>query len=151
MRLLCSSPLPKPRLPDRLVLSLRGTYAVLDQLAQREEMPTVDVEALVSQLIDLLGRYGGRRLGRVAPAPSLLYYLFRDLDEIAEDLFGLDSVYEDFERFDMMRRIIFNAFKHADAQLERRGVYLGGKLPYTYVQRVHRQYALLRLKANESN
>lgn len=143
---LYSSPLPSLILPDRVAVDLRGAYRALDELAQNKELPTIDTEALMSRIVELLSIYGGERLGRVAPAPRGLSNLLFELDLITEDYFRVDGVADAESEHHLIRRSVFNAFKHADAQLERRGIYVGKYLPYHYVQRVNHRFALLRLQ-----
>lgn len=123
-------------LPQRLLVDMSSAYRVIDWLRQQDTLPTIDGEALMSQIVALLDTYAS---GRFRPQAFI-----RDLDMLTEDIFRIAEP-EDFEfNYVKVRKHLYQAIVRADDQLKLNRIYVYERLPYDYVSRKHCGYALLQ-------
>jgi len=121
------------RLPKFILVDLSRTFFILDRLAQNEKLPTIDVEALMSQIVDCF-----------CQPPQTKTQWQACLDEMTQDVFRVAEP-QDFEfNYVMVRGQLFNALTRTDMQLNQAKLYVFNRLPYDYVQRKHSGSALLR-------
>lgn len=120
--------------PQLLLVDLSGSYRVLDGLAQNEALPTIDVEAVMSQIVECLE----------APHRMTRQLYGRQLDEIMHGIYRMAEP-EDFEfNYVLVRRKLDIAVVRADRSFRALKLYVQEQLPYDYVSRKHCGYALLR-------
>jgi hypothetical protein len=126
--------MPYEKLPEMVVIDLTRAFDILDQLAGNNNLPIIDVEALMSQILEGLENPHRRRVRQ---------YIHL-LDGITSDIFRIAEP-EDFDfNYAEVRYHLDKVCYHVDRQLRFTQLYVRGMLPYTYVKRRARGYALLR-------
>ncbi len=120
--------------PQRVLVDFEDSFKTLDALAAIREFPTIDVEATMSQIVDVLA------------TPMDRTEAFRRLGFLTDSVFHASDA-RDFEfKYAAVRRQLALAVAQVERRLLSYQLYINNQLPYDYAQRTYSGRALLRLQ-----
>ena len=125
------------KLPKYILIDLRNVYDVLDELHSDEELPMMDMEAVMSIVVDLLFKpsNGGRIL-----TDTVKFIVTEFIGKAFTDSLDVEEVLGYYRIRDTLMRAILMCYR----EFEQHGLYLENRLLYDYGERRTDRIALLR-------